>query len=102
MKKIANFLVMMSIAFFCTSCVATQVGGLYADVKQGVAVTSNPKGSKVGRSVSNTYLGLFSTGDAGIEAAIAAGGITKVSHVDRNVKNILGIVTTFETIVYGE
>jgi len=33
---------------------------------------------------------------------MAAGGITKVHHVDCKVQNILGIYAKYTTIVYGE
>ena len=44
----------------------------------------------------------FVDGDASLKAAMDNGGITKVHHVDYKVKNILGIVGSTTTIVYGE
>ena len=44
----------------------------------------------------------FVDGDASLKAAMENGGITKVHHVDYKVKNILGIVGSTTTIVYGE
>ena len=44
----------------------------------------------------------FCEGDASIKAAMENGGIKKIHHVDYKVKNILGIVADFTTIVYGE
>lgn len=47
-------------------------------------------------------LGLVATGDASIEAAAKAGGITKIHHVDFENFSILGIYATFTTVVYGD
>ena len=45
---------------------------------------------------------LFVDGDASLKAAMENGGITKVHHVDYLVKNILGIVGSTTTVVWGE
>ena len=44
----------------------------------------------------------FTKGDASLKAAMANGGITKVHHVDYKVTNILGIVGSTTTVVWGE
>ena len=44
----------------------------------------------------------FVDGDASLKAAMENGGITKVHHVDYEVRNILGIVGSSTTIVWGE
>jgi len=44
----------------------------------------------------------FVQGDASLKAAMENGGITKVHHVDYKVNNILGIVGSTTTIVWGE
>ncbi len=62
------------------------------------AVTS----AKVGTATSKSYLALVATGDASIETACKNGGITKISHVDWEVKNILGLIGEYTTTVYGE
>lgn len=69
-----------------------------------VAATSNEVGSKVGRSSGNCYLGpvLCFGVDASIMTAAKNGGISKISTVDFKMKNILGIVITYECIVTGE
>jgi len=45
---------------------------------------------------------LYNSGDASIGAAMRNGGITKVHHVDYDVKNILFLYNETTTIVYGE
>jgi len=44
----------------------------------------------------------FTEGDASLKTAMENGGITKIHHVDYKVKNILGIVGSTSTIVWGE
>ncbi len=44
----------------------------------------------------------FATGDASIQTAMKAGGITRVHHIDYDVKNILYVYSEVITIVYGE
>ena len=44
----------------------------------------------------------FVEGDASIKAAMENGGITKIHHVDYKVRNILGIVGSRTTTVWGE
>ncbi|MBK8576721.1 MAG: hypothetical protein IPN90_13955 [Elusimicrobia bacterium] len=77
-------------------------GFFYTEVKAPMGVTSNGPSSKVGRAMSSSVLGLIATGDSSIEAAAKNGKITKIHHVDYEAKNILGIYSTFTTVVYGE
>lgn len=58
--------------------------------------------SKVGKASFTSILGLLCTGDASIEAAMKNGGITKIHHIDFEVKNILFLIATYSTVVYGE
>ncbi len=44
----------------------------------------------------------FVEGDASISAAMENGGISRIHHVDYTVRNILGIVSSRTTIVWGE
>lgn len=88
-----------------TSCAMVSspvTGGVYLSTKGPGAVTSNALGSKVGTSEATSILGIIGTGDASIEAAAKAGGIKKISHVDYEASNILGIYAKHTTIVYGE
>jgi|CXWL01.1.fsa_nt_gi hypothetical protein len=87
-----------------TGCqpVGSPVLGLIVNHTQwGWVVTTNVDATKEGKACAETIMGLFAYGDASISAAKAAGGITKVSHVDASVKNFLGIVAEYCTIVKG-
>jgi len=83
-------------------------GFIYTDVKDpaqhlSVAVDMTARGTKVGTSNANAFLGLFAFGDASLDAAMKAGGITKVHHVDHQVQLALGgLWASTTTIVHGE
>ena len=55
----------------------------------------------VARLVPTNVLGIVAVGDGSIQAAKARGVIKVVSHFDKSLKNILGIVGKSCTIVYG-
>ncbi len=103
-SMLAKWSVMAVAVAGLSSCMVTQagMGGIYTNVKQGEGVTSNSRGSKVGTSKANAYVGIIAVGDASIEAAAKSAGITKISHVDSQKKSILGIVSSTTTVVYGE
>ncbi|NUM34828.1 MAG: hypothetical protein HUU50_09800 [Candidatus Brocadiae bacterium] len=86
----------------CMIVASPAMGSLYTEVKAPLSATSNSGYSKIGKASCQSILGLVATGDASIEAASKNGGITKVHHVDYESKNILGIMGTFTTVVYGD
>lgn len=79
-------------------------GSCYLDVVQPHrdSITTNAGASKKGTAMASSILGWFGTGDCSINAAAKAGGITKISYVDYHATNIIGIMGTYTTIVYGE
>lgn len=107
-KKMIKLAMASVLVMGMTSCASMNfgnpagVGSLYTSVKTDAQVTSNPCGSKVGTASATNILGLVLTGDASIEAAAKSAGIKKISHVDRENFNILGIYSTYKVIVYGE
>lgn len=78
------------------------MGGLYTDVKDGLAVTGNAGSSKVGTAEAKSYLGLVALGDASIQTAAREAGITRIHHVDYQAKSYVGIYTIYTVIVYGD
>jgi hypothetical protein len=96
-----------AVAVALTGCVGPmgQVGGtwggLYTDVSGAGGVTSNPAGSKMGQASSSGIV-FVATGDSSIKAAAANGGITKISHVDYHVTNVLGLYNKTTVTVYGD
>lgn len=77
------------------------MGVIYTDVQGPLLSNPGPMGTKVGMAESQAILGLFASGDSSIDAAAKAGGITQVTHVDFKSYTILGIVSRFTTVVYG-
>jgi hypothetical protein len=85
----------------------TPSGFIFTNVKdpaQNLAVAVEPgNATKVGKSSASAFLGMFAFGDAGLDAAMKKGGITKVHHVDHEVQLILGgLFMTTTTVVHGE
>lgn len=78
------------------------VGMLYTELKLPIAAESDVKAVKSGSSECMSVLGLVTTGDASINTAMRNGNITKISHVDWEVKNILGVIGNYKLTVYGE
>lgn len=90
-------------ALLLAGCVKSPlVGGLYTDVKDGLAVTGNAGSSKVGTAEAKSYLGLVALGDASIQTAAREAGITRIHHVDYQAKSYVGLYTIYTVIVYGD
>ena len=77
-------------------------GGIYTDVKDGLAVTGNAGSSKVGTAQAMGILGLVAIGDASIQAAAKDAGITRIHHVDYESKSYVGVYNLYTVVVYGE
>lgn len=91
MKSLRSLLIMTTVVILC-GCSASMP----------IAATSNPVGTKVGTAKETCILGITVGGEATIRAAVAAGGITKISTVDLRRSNVLGIVQVSTCIVTGE
>lgn len=60
-------------------------------------------GSKVGEASAQSILWLVLWGDSGTQAAAKQGGITTITHADRQIFTILfGVYARETTIVYGD
>jgi hypothetical protein len=103
MRKGVSFLggATLLLAAGCQPVMSPAIGVLYTDVKGPVAATSSA-GTKQGQACARSILGFIATGDASIEAAKRAAGITEVSSVDHHTTNILGIIGDFCTVVKGK
>ncbi len=101
MKKVLTLIALVALLSGC----ATQypIGCILTDNTIPMMVGDDSvKADKVGTAMSVSYLGMIATGDCSLETACKNGGITKISHVDRKVKNILGFIGEYTTTVYGE
>jgi len=95
--------VLGSAALYLAGCmVATpgHFGALFTDTDGGLMVGEG-RNLKMGEASSEGVLGIV-RGDASISAAMKAGNISKIHHVDYHYENILGIVSTYTIKVYGE
>jgi hypothetical protein len=98
MKKTLSFAVLALLASSTTGCAALAFGSAgapYASVYTGTTsswlVTSNDVGSKHGEACGMSILGVVTIGDAAVEVAAKAGGITKIGVVDNKDFNVLGV-----------
>jgi len=104
MRRILVLISLAAVLLFLTGCATSMpMGGLYTELKLPVTATGEGvKNLKMGKAECTSVLSLVAIGDASIEAAKQNGGITKVSHVDWEAKNILGIIGTYRCVVYGQ
>jgi len=109
MRKLA--LALGAVLLFGTGCAGfsfanrgAAMGTLYVD-ETGSApgnFTNNDVGTKVGEACASSILGAAVLGDASVQTAANAGGITKIGTVNHHYTNILGVYATFCVIVTGE
>lgn len=57
---------------------------------------------KVGEACVSSIFGLVASGDASLEAAKKAGGITQIAYVDHDQFSVVGVYATSCTIVHGQ
>lgn len=113
--KVAMIVLAVTAAVASSGCAAnlypggpSVAGSLYTNVTDpaqnlSVAVDTSAHGTKRGTASASAILGLVATGDSSVNAAMKAGGIAKVHHVDHRVELILGgIYASTTTLVYGE
>ena len=94
--------VLLSLAL--TGCVSLNtpiVGALFNDSKVPGDVASGDKGSKTGVACNKGVVGVV-WGDSSIEAAKAAGNITKVAYVDHTATSVLFVYAQYCTVVHGD
>ncbi len=102
-----NLLTVALVALGTSGC-AIAVGGngfafgaIYSGYKSpGQVGTAQP--AKIGEACASSILGWIATGDASIEEAKRAGGITQIAHVDHEQFSVLGVYATTCTIVHGQ
>jgi len=79
----------------------TGPGFIYTDHFEGDLVTANQAGRRRGEACSSNILGLVTSGDGSVSAAMKNGGITVVSSVDHHYSSVLGIWGKVCLIVTG-
>ncbi len=94
-----------ALALISSSCAyaPSQIGipTIYGNSTEPLLISANPRGKKEGIACGKNILGIATKGDFSVEAARANGGITKITSVDKQVKNVLGLFAQVCTIVKG-
>jgi hypothetical protein len=96
-------------ALFATGCafysapVVPAVAPIFTNTKAPLDIDYDETqlGSKTGKASVTAVLG-FSWGDASATAAARDGGITTIRHADYEYLNVLGIYSSFTTVVKGD
>lgn len=106
MKKLTKAFVVaaaiVSTGILSSCALPFPVGCVYTRVTEPVSVGNGDISyRKIGKADCISVLGVFANGDASINEACRQGGIRKVSWVNREAKNILGVYGTYTTVVYG-
>ena len=93
----------LAVLLFVVSCASTgpQGGLIFHDIKYGKYANENAEVSKRGEACMSSVLGLFSFGDASIDAAKKDSGISKVSSVDASSLSILYFYNKYCTVIRG-
>ncbi len=101
-KRFFSMTCIIASIVFLAGCASTSpMGALYTEAKLPLTATSSTSSSKEGTSICTSILGLVATGDCSIEAAAKAGNINSIQSVDSKVFSVLGIYSTYTTVVKG-
>jgi len=102
----ASFCILLTGCGRIQAPVVPPLGGLYTRVEAPLDLNSQGGkgvGPRYGEASVHAVMGLWSTGDASVEAAARNGGISRINHVDYRYRSLLwGLVTEFTTVVRGE
>ena len=106
MSKKIKILTLIGILFSIanlTSCIIHPLaGGLYTSWNAHFGDHQQEIGQKEGKSCVTNILGLISTGDASVKSAAKKAGINKITSIDYELSNVLGLYGTYYVIVTGE
>jgi len=111
-KSLIHLLTLAALATFAASCAILDnqnsytppVGYMYQSNTLNVMMAAGSEiGSRTGEACAESYLGLISTGEAGIKQAAAAGAILNVKAIDYKITRFFGIgYVKICTIAYGD
>ena len=98
MKTLVLLMIFILAAFTLTGCLYTHI-----TMPLSTQLNRTDLGHKQGESSIYSVIWLFAWGDGGAAAAAKDGGITVMTHMDRELYSILfGLYTRSTTIVYGD
>lgn len=91
-------MILLLVAIGATGCVYTHV-----TMPLSIELNKTDLGHKQGKAAMYSVLWLVAWGDAGAAAAAKNGGITVLTHMDREFESVMfGIYTRTTTVVYGD
>lgn len=109
MKSLTNILILLIAMSLLTGCLVfpshygASPGLIYQNTTLNhVFPKGTDLGSRVGTSCVTGYAGLWSTGDAGVRAAAAEGGITTIRAVDYSIESYGMLYIRNCSIAYGD
>ena len=107
MKNIARLVIGALMLGTLGGCAMASGGdaGVFATIYTGYKSSGHlgtGTGNKTGEACASSILGIIATGDASVSAAMDAGKITQIHHVDHSIMNILGIYASTCTEVVGQ
>lgn len=102
MKKLIVGMTMLLGAGMLSGCATSMPVGRFSTHLTLPITATDVQGKKEGTSKCWSALSLFASGDCSIATAKKNGGITKVSSIDWEADNLLGLIGTYTTHVYGE
>lgn len=111
MKRLCQTLALVAVVAGLSGCAAglrspvvPYYGMGFTSVSAPVDVTfdGSEMGGRCGRSKSSCLLGMFAWGDCSVNAAARKGNIGRIDHVDCEIFNLLGIYSSYETVIWGE
>ncbi len=82
-------------------------GAVYTNIKTPMQDLNSPlndtPGVKIGKASCMSYVWVIVLGDCSVKAAMQEGEVTKIHHVDTEIKSILsGLYGRATTVVYGD
>ena len=106
MKRISTIAFVALLAIGVAGCLSAPFqppGGVVSVTTAPLPTEGNwDVGSKRGEASSFSVLGLYASGDCSIATAARNGGLKKISHVDYEYFNVIGIWQKATVIAYGE
>lgn len=102
LRHIAAVTTALALLSGCAVVQTPTAGFVYTKVQGPIATGKSSRASKTGQACATNILGLVSTGDASIDAAKKAGGITDVATVDHDSTIVLMVYGKYCTVVKGE
>lgn len=103
MIKLTSSIICLALILFLSGCASPlPLGLLYTDIEYPIAATSHTTSTKKGTATCKSFLGLIAIGEASVKKAAQDAGITKITHIDWDAQNVLGVYGVYTVTVYGE